>query len=639
MTLDETGEELLHLARDLCAALSSFLVTPDGDVTVFLPPTGTRPETRDRVSSLARSCITNPEALGTDIFYCSEAMIPGHPGITRMSCIAVPLRLDTAAEAGFLGILGIVDTAAPTIDDELRLGLKRIANRLVERTRSEVLSDVDQPPVRQAPTGKPEEETPWPLPVADDTTAGTGFVPAAEPLTRGFAAGSALSEQERAGQSSSEAQTDGSSPIAQLQEGTFLEEVVRHVPDPIMVVREDGTIIYASESISSVVATSASEVLGRDIVDLLDPFDPLLTETRASENLAKMIVGEPPPGQRVRMLSNEGSTVQVNICGTEFQSRQLGSCYVASLRLASESQSRPESNDELLTARSVINALEDALIAFDRHGVVILSNAAAATLHGLPADEELLGRPFPQNTALLASDGTRITPAEHPLARALGGATVRNEQLQLPQEKGGPRWLVASAQPLEIGRDGPGALFVLHDASAQREHEAWLTRLALYDPLTGVANRSLLLDHLNRALVRSRREGGRVSLLFCDLDGLKLVNDHYGHDVGDEVLTAVARRLEGVLRPNDTVARLGGDEFAAVAYMSSPDPAELDAVMRRVRTILSDPYQVRSQTLRVLVTLGSVVADGRADDATSVLVRADRELYRMKSIRLQGHED
>jgi diguanylate cyclase (GGDEF)-like protein len=346
------------------------------------------------------------------------------------------------------------------------------------------------------------------------------------------------------------------------------------------------------------------------------------------------------------MFRGERADVQVDICGAELQSSHLGKCFVASLRIVAEGSERSEGPrgtsqnvDELHTAHSVIDALEDGLIACDSHGTVLLANPSALALQGLPPNSELLGRPFPQNISLLSSDGTRINSAEHPLTRALGGATVRSEQIQLPREKGGPRWITASAQPLEIGGAGLGALLLLHDSSPQREHEAWLTRLALYDPLTGVANRSLLLDHLTRALVRSRREGGRASLLFCDLDGLKLVNDTYGHDIGDEVLTAVARRLEGVLRPSDTVARLGGDEFAAVAYSSSPDPAELDAVMRRVRTVLSDPYQVRNQTISVLVTLGSVIADGRTDDATSVLVRADRELYQMKTMRMKNYED
>lgn len=646
LTLDEPSVELLQLARDLCAALACFLVTPEGDVTVALPPEGARAETRDRVSALARSSLVHPDAFGTEIFTTFEPASSERPGVTRMLCKVLTVRDPGGSETEHIGLLGIVDTAPLNIDDELRFGLSRIASRLASRlaySRRYAPDSAGSPgelagqqePVQQH---APDVSLPQPL-YGHELVEPAAIIPATTGSKLEPPPPSAIEpEPEPAPEPASPPM--GAGP-ATARGGTFLEEVIAHTPDPILVVREDGTVLYASETLSSVLGNGdAANILGREITDLIDPFDPIFAEGHPPAELVKMLAGQPPPGRRVKMFHGETTDVQVDICGTELPSSHLGRCYVASLRVAGEgSPAGSQARDELRTSRSVIDALEDGLVACDSHGIVVLANPPALSLQGLPAGSELLGRPFPQNTSLLASDGTRISAAEHPLTRAIGGATVRNEQLQLPREKGGPRWITASAQPLDIGDAAPGALLLLHDSSPQREHEAWLTRLALYDPLTGVANRSLLLDHLTRALVRSRREGGRAGLLFCDLDGLKLVNDTYGHDVGDEVLTAVARRLEGVLRPSDTVARLGGDEFAAVAYSSSPDPTELDAVMRRVRTVLSDPYQVRNQTISVLVTLGSVMADGRTDDATSVLVRADRELYQMKTLRMQSYAD
>ena len=99
------------------------------------------------------------------------------------------------------------------------------------------------------------------------------------------------------------------------------------------------------------------------------------------------------------------------------------------------------------------------------------------------------------------------------------------------------------------------------DVTERRRFEAALAHQATHDALTDLPNRSLLLDHLGLALARATRDRHLVALLFIDLDRFKTINDRFGHDIGDELLVAVAGRISEVLRPADTVARLGGDEF------------------------------------------------------------------------------
>jgi len=161
--------------------------------------------------------------------------------------------------------------------------------------------------------------------------------------------------------------------------------------------------------------------------------------------------------------------------------------------------------------------------------------------------------------------------------------------------------------------------------------------LALHDPLTGLANRYLLLDYLRRVLLQFRTRGGSIALVFLDLDDFKMINDRYGHDVGDEVLVAVGRRIQGAVRSSDIVARLGGDEFV-VAHAASDDPGEIEMVISRIRKTLTAPYQVRGQTLAVSASIGWVAADPRSEDPTTLLVRADREMYRRKSARHRAAE-
>ena len=111
---------------------------------------------------------------------------------------------------------------------------------------------------------------------------------------------------------------------------------------------------------------------------------------------------------------------------------------------------------------------------------------------------------------------------------------------------------------------------------------------AVHDPLTGLANRTLLRDRLEHALARSQRERGATAVLFVDLDNFKRVNDTYGHATGDAVLVEIARRLQSAVRPGDTIARLGGDEFVAVCEEIDADAA--CAVGRRLQQAIRRPF-------------------------------------------------
>jgi len=146
---------------------------------------------------------------------------------------------------------------------------------------------------------------------------------------------------------------------------------------------------------------------------------------------------------------------------------------------------------------------------------------------------------------------------------------------------------------------------------------------AFTDPLTGLGNRSLLLDRLEHELVRSDRGGDEVTVLFLDLDRFKLVNDSLGHIVGDQLLRTVAERLRGCIRDADVCARLGGDEFA-ILLTGAADPA---AVAERIIDVLERPFQIDGHELFIGVSVG--IATGR-EDAETLLRNADVAMYQAK---------
>ena len=158
---------------------------------------------------------------------------------------------------------------------------------------------------------------------------------------------------------------------------------------------------------------------------------------------------------------------------------------------------------------------------------------------------------------------------------------------------------------------------------------AEMTRMARFDPLTGLANRALFSDRLEHALGLSRRGHGTIAVLYCDLDGFKGVNDRLGHDAGDQVLGEVGRRLQNVLRSADTAARLGGDEFAVLAE-DLLDGEEAITIGGRIVEAFADPIVLRDQTIPLGISVGVAVSTGDVEP-DQLLRNADMAMYRAKA--------
>lgn len=158
-----------------------------------------------------------------------------------------------------------------------------------------------------------------------------------------------------------------------------------------------------------------------------------------------------------------------------------------------------------------------------------------------------------------------------------------------------------------------------------------LFRMALHDTLTGLPNRLLFRDRLERATSRARRDKHPLALFYLDIDGFKGVNDTMGHDVGDELLRTIARRLEEGLRKSDTVARLGGDEFVAIAEgIHEEGPAGIASLAEKLHTALCEPYPVLGRIVRVGASIGIAFFPAESEDLEELVALADRRMYTAK---------
>ncbi len=139
----------------------------------------------------------------------------------------------------------------------------------------------------------------------------------------------------------------------------------------------------------------------------------------------------------------------------------------------------------------------------------------------------------------------------------------------------------------------------------------------------------MLIQRLEHAILRCRRSGASVALLFADLDKFKAVNDSFGHHIGDELLVAVAGRLTGMLRPGDTLARLSGDEFAVLCE-DLDDPDQVDAVAARIAHAFASPFTLSGTAVLITASVGIAFAGKGEDVPEQVLQEADTAMYQVK---------
>jgi diguanylate cyclase (GGDEF)-like protein/PAS domain S-box-containing protein len=264
------------------------------------------------------------------------------------------------------------------------------------------------------------------------------------------------------------------------------------------------------------------------------------------------------------------------------------------------------------------------VVVTDDASVVVLWNRRATELYGYQP-EEALGHDINELTIAAPSElRTSILATVAEDGRWSGEFVAsRKDGTAIP--------ILATLEKLDAPEIGfHGLVGASIDNSERRALQVTLAHQALHDPLTGLPNRALFLDRLDRALTRLRRHPGTIAVLFVDLDRFKIVNDTYGHHAGDEILQAVGSLFEGVLRSEDTVARMGGDEFA-VCCEQLTGPAEAVALAERLTASVSHPFLVAGRAFYVTPSVGIVLGTGVPGETASTLLRdADAAMYHAK---------
>jgi diguanylate cyclase (GGDEF)-like protein/PAS domain S-box-containing protein len=277
--------------------------------------------------------------------------------------------------------------------------------------------------------------------------------------------------------------------------------------------------------------------------------------------------------------------------------------------------------------RAILDNVADGIVTVDERLVVRSYNPAAERLFGSPG-EEVIGKEFvrliaepcraevkPQLRGYLKANGREIAVGSHETSG------LRKDGTTFPLE-------------FNVGRLGPERLVIgsLRDVSERKAETQALQYRALHDPLTGLPNRTFLLERLQEAIRGGEREMKPCGLLLLDLDGFKSVNDSLGHEAGDELLQQVSQRMRSVLRKADTVARYGGDEFAIVPW-GATDVARSVVIAEKILQAVQIPFAIDDQPVNINLSIGIAAFPQHAEDAEALIRRADVAMYAAKRAR------
>ncbi|TMK34898.1 MAG: diguanylate cyclase [Actinobacteria bacterium] len=270
-------------------------------------------------------------------------------------------------------------------------------------------------------------------------------------------------------------------------------------------------------------------------------------------------------------------------------------------------------------AKAVMESALEAIITSDAVGHVESVNPAAEVLFGW-LETEIVGRPI-----AVVVPGLELSGEHDGLDDLHWGPSER--MMEAIRKDGGRLPVDLSMSSITIGGREMFTL-IARDATLRKLYEDQLEHQATHDPLTGLANRTLFDELLVRATYRADRSGRPVALLYLDLDGFKDVNDVFGHQSGDRVLSETSRRLEEVVRPGDMVARMGGDEFVVLCeYLAAPSDAE--KIATRIVQAVGKPIPLASGVATVTASVG-IALGSPGETAASLVSRADEAMYRMK---------
>jgi diguanylate cyclase (GGDEF)-like protein/PAS domain S-box-containing protein len=430
--------------------------------------------------------------------------------------------------------------------------------------------------------------------------------------------------------STSDFVTDGSSAAFRSAHPPSWNGLLEALPDPTALLDGRGVVHYVNGLLTSLTGYEQRELIGQD-VQILVPERLRERLLRARRERPDTAVASIWNDQDLTLLCRDGEEISVEVSRSPLALEE-GSWVVVAIR-------------DVRTQRAIERARADAELRFrvafennmapmtfaDANDRIIAVNDAMCDMVGFTKGE-LLGC---DSTPFTYPDDVGITESTH--QRLISG--------EVEQERYVKRYLRKDGRVIDVevsrspARDADGKIlyfvFSERDITEERALAAQLKHQAWHDPLTGLANRALFEDRLAQAHGRVIRHGGIGAVLLIDLDDFKGVNDTHGHFVGDQLLTAIANRLELVTRSADTLCRFGGDEFLYLAE-GLVSPKEAEVLAERLIRVIAEPYNIAGFQIEQRASIGIVIWDSTCTSFSETIQNVDAALYEAKR-NVRGH--
>lgn len=367
-----------------------------------------------------------------------------------------------------------------------------------------------------------------------------------------------------------------------------------------------------------------AELVGQSVTDILGKTDAQLFSQQTAQALRK--------GDLAAMTSLNSFDSTINV---DFGARKIwleavhfpifdGAGVVKYIcTQANDISQKHRAEDQLRLAAKVFDRAGEAIVVTDPGNHIITVNAAFTQITGYAIDEAI------GKTPSLLKSGRHSKDFYDAMWRSLKEQSWWQGEIFNRRKSGEiyPEWLTINTV---LGSSGEVQNYVaiFSDISAIKSSQRRIEFMATHDELTGLPNRSLLMDRLKHSISLAQRQKKKLALLFIDLDNFKIINDTLGHDTGDILLKEATQRLQSCVRDSDTLARLGGDEF--VALLMDVELEQINQIAGRIVDFLSASFRIRDKDLFVSASVGISIFPTDGDDSATLLKHADTAMYRAK---------